>query len=384
MTSTTTYSVTHPTHTTTNATTTTETTTESSTTFEYTTTTTIATTTYTSDFVTGPTAEPTAGPTAGPDCPECQLPSGVQCKKNKFSRALKIVGGEESRSNSWPWIARLQIEGKWRCGGSIINENWILSAAHCCEAATTNSSIEVYVGDHDTETTESHERSYISEQIEMHVDYASNHPDKTLGYDFCLIKTAEKIDLDGNSRDIVCLPEQGDRVESGSNLGENCFVAGWGTLAAGGNVSPSLQTVDVDIINGAECNNNYGGSIDLNSEICAGKLEGGKDACQGDSGGPLVCIDQNNQPILHGVVSWGSGCASAGYPGVYGDVSSIIEWMDELIGVESAGTNSLLTIDYYILYVTYSIVYTISIYKNKLKICDKLCLMQNIYIHSYI
>ena len=78
----------------------------------------------------------------------------------------------------------------------------------------------------------------------------------------------------------------------------------------------------------------YGGnSFDENSEFCAGKMEGGIDSCQGDSGGPLICIDDFQQPILFGVVSWGRGCAWNGYPGIYGKVSAVVDWIEDTVGL---------------------------------------------------
>ena len=72
------------------------------------------------------------------------------------------------------------------------------------------------------------------------------------------------------------------------------------------------------------------GEIQSEVEFCAGKMEGGKDSCQGDSGGPLVCV-VDGEPVLYGVVSWGNGCASYGYPGVYTSVARAMDWIDETI-----------------------------------------------------
>ena len=61
-------------------------------------------------------------------------------------------------------------------------------------------------------------------------------------------------------------------------------------------------------------------------------FSGGTDSCQGDSGGPVICIDGRNQPVLYGVVSWGYGCAAPGYPGVYGKVASVMDWIEGITG----------------------------------------------------
>lgn len=87
----------------------------------------------------------------------------------------------------------------------------------------------------------------------------------------------------------------------------------------------------LNVSNQAACNSNYGGTagspVIFDSMVCAGFQEGGRDSCQGDSGGPLVHKDANGQYTLVGVVSWGYGCAVAGYPGVYTRAASFEAWM---------------------------------------------------------
>lgn len=88
------------------------------------------------------------------------------------------------------------------------------------------------------------------------------------------------------------------------------------------------MSVEVPIISRAVCSRNYGSQNLLNGMLCAGYMNGGRDACTGDSGGPLVC---NNK--LVGLVSFGIGCAMSGYPGVYVDVAYYVDWIRNQTGL---------------------------------------------------
>lgn len=83
--------------------------------------------------------------------------------------------------------------------------------------------------------------------------------------------------------------------------------------------------VSVPVTDRETCRSQYGAGEITDNMVCAGLDEGGKDACQGDSGGPLV----DEQGTLVGVVSWGQGCAQAGFSGVYARVGSFVEWIGQ-------------------------------------------------------
>ena len=159
---------------------------------------------------------------------------------------------------------------------------------------------------------------------------------------------------------MVCLPQQGDQTPTG----ETCYVGGWGALNQGGPSPTTINSVDVTIYSDDTCSNDdsYGFEFTPEFEVCAGKIEGGKDSCQGDSGGPLVCINGNNEPVLVGIVSWGYGCASEGYPGIYAETAQYIDWMTDIIGVTTARTFIYIILKRNV-YTLYTIYYNIIRYK---------------------
>ncbi|KAG7155245.1 Tryptase-like [Homarus americanus] len=241
-------------------------------------------------------------------------------KANKGSR---IVGGTETLVNEYPWhvgLVRVVNGRKYLvCGGSIISNHWVLTAAHCIDS----NAIEVLVGDHDFTTgTETQDPAYL-----YAVNWKVVHPDyvnSVNGFDIALLHTTQPLDFTKYGQAPVCLPPYKNRLY----VGERVTVSGWGTTSEGGSISPTLQEADLFVCHNSYCNQAYNGII-LNNMVCA--AANGKDSCQGDSGGPLV---YNNNGIyeLIGVVSFGIGCARPGYPGVYTRVTSHVDWIQRYTG----------------------------------------------------
>jgi len=247
-----------------------------------------------------------------------------KCNCGLASRKKRIVGGKETEVSEYPWQIGMVHTGKssvW-CGGSVISDQWILTAAHCVPRATPNN-IEVLLGEHDykdkTETKE----------IRAKVTKIISHPkynDQTMDMDFALLKLEKKIDFSANSHiRPICLPDNVNELYTNAES----IVTGWGTTSSGGSASSTLQEVMVKVISNSDCNKDYSGKINSNM-ICAKRS--GKDACQGDSGGPLVSskgdgvtAGQNYEQV--GVVSWGYGCAHAKYPGVYARTTTQLDWI---------------------------------------------------------
>merc|ERR1739838_1041609 len=238
----------------------------------------------------------------------------------------RIVGGEEASDGEFPWQVSLRSIGALGathfCGGSIINENWILTAAHCC-AGQIPATMHVVAGGIKLNNFENEEENRNLDAIIGHPDYSA----ATISNDACLLKMKEPFEWTEFIQPIA-LPAPMQDTAGGSMA----TVTGWGTTSEGGLGLPNvLHKVTLPVVSDEDCNAAYGaaGYAVEDSMICAGLAEGGKDSCQGDSGGPFFSNESPETRELLGVVSWGIGCGRAGYPGVYTEVSYFVEWITE-------------------------------------------------------
>jgi len=255
--------------------------------------------------------------------------SGEDCKCGLAKRVSRIVGGEVTEVNEYPWQAGIVSRGGnyvW-CGGALISDQWVLTAAHCI----SNSRVQVLLGEHDYR--DSTETDSIRSDISTFVNHPS-YDSKTTNYDFSLLKLAQPVNFTEHPHiRPICLPA--DDSQTYANFAAT--VTGWGTTASGGSLSSKLREVTVKVVSNEECRNSgYASSSITDQMICAGVQNGGKDSCQGDSGGPLISSGtgdgttpgQNYEHI--GVVSWGYGCAVANYPGVYARTTKQLSWINSV------------------------------------------------------
>uniref|UniRef100_A0A8D0EAB2 Plasminogen n=1 Tax=Salvator merianae TaxID=96440 RepID=A0A8D0EAB2_SALMN len=250
------------------------------------------------------------------DIPRCPSPE-YECGKAKYKPVEcpgRIVGGCIANPHSWPWQISLRTNMHF-CGGTLIDPQWVLTATHCLERSSRPSYYRVAVGLH---TEGAREPSAQHRSIER----IFKEPN---GADIALLKLSSPVLI--NDKVIpACLPPANSVVASETV----CFVTGWGdTKGTGG--EGLLKETNFPIIENKVCNRPefLNGKV-RNTELCAGVIDGGTDTCQGDSGGPLVCPEQN-QYVLHGVTSWGLGCAQPMKPGVYVRVSRFIPWIEKTI-----------------------------------------------------
>ncbi|XP_064538007.1 trypsin alpha-like [Drosophila montana] len=223
--------------------------------------------------------------------------------------ANRIVNGYSIDIREAPWQVSIQKNGVHFCGGSIMSSKVIVTAAHCLKNKESRI-LSVRAG---SRYWKNGGQVVEVAEIKIHNAY---HAKKHL-HDIALMRLAKPIRLGSNAQKISF-------ASSVPSDGAKAFVSGWGFLEAKTTKRPSiLQEVNLRIMNYRKCQKtNYGknGYLISRQMICA--VLHTNDACQGDSGGPLVSRNQ-----LVGIVSWGKGCASKGYPGVYTNVAYYNSWL---------------------------------------------------------
>uniref|UniRef100_A0A3B3BZE7 Peptidase S1 domain-containing protein n=1 Tax=Oryzias melastigma TaxID=30732 RepID=A0A3B3BZE7_ORYME len=239
----------------------------------------------------------------------------------------RIVGGQNAPPGFWPWQVSLQTSAHF-CGGSLINNQWVLTAAHCFPSRSA-SGVNVLLGLQSLQGSNPNMVSRTITTLVVHPSYNSVTSDN----DIALLQLSSPVTLTPYITP-VCLASTSSNFYSGINT----WVTGWGNTGSGISLpSPqTLQEVQVPIVGNRQCQCNYNTVSITSNMVCAGLPEGGKDSCQGDSGGPLV-IKQNNRWIQAGIVSFGEGCALPNYPGVYSRVSRYETWINAQITSNQPG-----------------------------------------------
>lgn len=221
----------------------------------------------------------------------------------------RIVGGEPTTINDFPWQVSMRVYGRHNCGGSIIGPAKVVTAAHCIQNRPL-AYVDVRVGS--SYQLDGGHIVGVSKMIE-HQDWNPT----TINNDIGLLLLSVPLQY-GPAIQPIRLAVANELVSAN----EIALVSGWGLLSENG-ISPNqLHFVAVPIVDDKLCVQALG--VNALTMICAGRfLEGGVDSCQQDSGGPLV-IDG----VLQGVVSFGMGCARPRSPGVYARVAHFREWID--------------------------------------------------------
>ncbi|XP_034743259.1 vitamin K-dependent protein C [Etheostoma cragini] len=233
-----------------------------------------------------------------------------------------VTGGEVGKKGESPWQALLlNARGKFHCGGVLIHESWVLTAAHCLE---NNLRFRVRLGDYMRHRDEGSEVTLKVEKVFKHPNYDSMSVDN----DIALLRLQTPAP---QSQYIVpvCLPGQ-QMAERVLHLnGTLTVVSGWGKDDLNSTIySSALNVIKVPLVARSVCARQMSHNISDNV-LCAGVLGQKMDACEGDSGGPMVTLYRDTWFLL-GLVSWGEGCGRVDKLGVYTKVSNYNEWISRV------------------------------------------------------
>ncbi|XP_070510021.1 CLIP domain-containing serine protease B4-like [Chironomus tepperi] len=273
-------------------------------------------------------------PTHLPEAPKCGVHFGD-----------RIVNGENTFIDDFPWYALIQYSkgidkiGHF-CGGSLINDQYVLTAAHCKVIVRDNWKIsKVRLGEWDLRTNPDCDDGFCNEPyVDVPVAEIKIHPEYYFEgvaqyHDIALLKLDRKVEFNEWIKPI-CLPID-SRVRSMDFTSHSLEVAGYG-LTENGVTSPIKKKVELEGRTQAACQADYNKAGVLISEkhICAGSNEG-KDSCNGDSGSPLMKFGNfPNSKFGHyvqvGLVSFGAKkCGTPESPGVYVRISEYMDWIIE-------------------------------------------------------
>ena len=254
----------------------------------------------------------------------------------------KVIGGTVAPPGSWPSQAALLLASRpddgyqaQFCGGTLIDEGWVLTAAHCVTDDSGNvapaSAVEVAIGINDLRDIDP------SDRIDLEaIDVIPEWDPATYDWDFALLELAAP-----SAQPVTELiaPGQGNLTENG----DPAAAAGWGCAGATTCVGYPWELLQAGpdqgmaFVSDALCGgvSSYGTGFDPESMICAGNYDTGlPDTCFGDSGGPLIAYGPGDVPVLAGITSWGRDCALPNYPGVYSRVLAGLEWIIPTISSE--------------------------------------------------
>nr|ALX00034.1 serine protease-like protein [Melanoplus sanguinipes] len=212
-------------------------------------------------------------------------------------------------------MVAILFDGYMNCGGSLINDRYVLTAGHCVHGLNVQN-VTVMVGMNDLLT-----KSRLLPPVErliLHEEYSRDYLHDI--NDIALIKLAMPVAF-SSFVSPICLP-QNEAVDYTGNL---AIVAGWGRVGQDEPLARYLRATEVRVISNEVCRNTAIGEHISDSMLCT-YLEK-KDACQGDSGGPLAAVGIDGHFEQIGVVSWGIGCARVNMPGVFTRVTKFMNWL---------------------------------------------------------
>ena len=279
------------------------------------------------------------------------------CGVREFRHTARMVGGKDAKFGEFPWQVAIYIYGNLFCGGTIIDENTIVTAAHCldkepCYAAASQErfleivdKMDIYHHPNDikymqnlkkceyypidslrvlagaTDLTDAEQSEFFQWRQVSNFSVSGRY--FPVHNDIAVLRLDSPLEFNGVVRP-ACLPDASSFMTPGQSL----IVTGFGITKHGTNQWPGrLLKGQVELFSAKRCNHLLDNLVSERM-FCAGKEAGGVDSCQGDSGGPIGIDDLFTRTFtLVGVVSWGRGCGKKGNPGVYTNVRNFLNFI---------------------------------------------------------
>jgi hypothetical protein len=257
-----------------------------------------------------------------------------------------VVGGTTTQIEAVPWQVFVMTSDFYVGGGSVLNEYWVVTAAHVGLQAGDS----IFAGISDLTKRRQGQTRQIAEAV--YHPFWNNLPWE--GHDICLLRVSVPFDLSGPRVQPIAYATPADEA---AGLTDPCvvgLVSGFGTLRSGAEgISAMLQSVWMPILSHPLADAAYVGwngfqpgwmtddqlsAGDYALQECrSGEHDGGEDVCQGDSGGPLVVLNAAGTGyLLAGITSWGNGCADPDYPGFFCKVAAVASFIEETTGIHPA------------------------------------------------
>jgi len=250
----------------------------------------------------------------------------------------RVIGGREAIPGSWPWQADLQIAVYYpnghMCGGTLINAQWVVSAAHCFMNNGQPGNWRVHLGNHRKFFKDRYEQVRFVEKIIAYPDLVDGailiERLDIANEDFAIMKLNAPVTFTDQVRP-ACLPAQGFELKTDTK----CMATGWG-LTRGTGSNDVLKEIEFTVRNGKDCDNDMA-PLNNKTGICVSSRKENQDVCHGDSGGPLVCKINGEWQVM-GATSRGTRgtfdqglCGITGSYTIYSKVSDKIEWINKMI-----------------------------------------------------